>query len=79
MIPLHDFAVGADHGGAEVVRDQAALGLNGKREEIGDLGQVGWTGSGELPAAEQSGVMGVGDRESVIAQDLGRVVLRVES
>ena len=79
MIPLHDFAVGTDDGGAEVVGDESAFGFDGEGEEVGDLGQVGGAGRGELPAAEKRGVVRVRDGKTVVAENFGRVVLGVEA
>ncbi len=79
MIPLDDLAVGADDGCAEVVGDESTFRFDGEREKTGDLGQVSGTGSGEFPAAENRRIVRVGHGEAVVAQNLGRVVLRVEA
>lgn len=79
MVPLHDLAVGADDGGAEVVGDESAFGLDGEREEVGDLGEVGGLRRSEFPFVEQSRRMRVRHGKSVVAQDLGSVMLRVEA
>lgn len=79
MIPLHDFAVGTDDGGAQVMGDGAAFGFYGERKEIGEARQVGGTGSGEFPMIEERGLAGVGDGKSVVAQNFGRVVFGIEA
>ncbi len=54
-------------------------GFDGEGEEVGDLRQVGFAGGGEFPATEERGIVRVGDGESVVAENFGRVVLGVEA
>src|SRR5258707_12776650 len=53
VVPLHDLAVGTNHGCAEVVRNQSAFGLDSQREEVGNLRQVRGAGSSEFPSFEE--------------------------
>ena len=78
MIPVHDFAVGADDGGAEAVGDESAFGFDGEGEKVGEPGKVGGGGGGELPASEESWRVRVRDGEGVVAENFWGVVLGVK-